>query len=382
MDHFRIIKRAWQITWNYRILWIFGFLLALTTGGMNGGGGSGSGYRMDNNDFQNMFPRGEFPGYSDAFQGALSLLIPLACLGVFVGIVFVILRYVSEISLFRMVNRHEEDDTKYSFKEGFRLGWSRSAFKLFLMDLLVSVIGFIIFGLLFLIAAVPLLVWTVDSDVLRTIGTLASVSLGLIIILIAILTAIVISLVLQFSWRILALENRGVIESLKAGFNMVRSHLSDSIIMGLILFGIGIAFFILMIPVMIMLVFFATVVAGLPGLLAYWLASLALEGAAPYMIGFAIGIPLFLLILVIPSAMISGLFETFKSSVWTLTYREFRSLDSSLGNGSSDAETVSTSQDPAANALPPLDTQAVTEDEDADSEASLDNPPDEINAAE
>jgi hypothetical protein len=86
--------------------------------------------------------------------------------------------------------------------------------------------------------------------------------------------------------------------------------------------------------------------------------------------------------------MISGLFETFKSSVWTLTYREFRSLDSSLGNGglpsndSSDAETVSTSPDPAANALPPLDTQVVNADEDADAELSQDNSQDEIDAAE
>ena len=36
IDFGKILKRAWHILWNYRILWIFGILLAITTGG--GGG--------------------------------------------------------------------------------------------------------------------------------------------------------------------------------------------------------------------------------------------------------------------------------------------------------------------------------------------------------
>ncbi len=29
----KILKRAWHILWNYRVLWIFGILLAITAGG-------------------------------------------------------------------------------------------------------------------------------------------------------------------------------------------------------------------------------------------------------------------------------------------------------------------------------------------------------------
>ncbi len=29
----KILKRAWHILWNYKILWIFGILLAITAGG-------------------------------------------------------------------------------------------------------------------------------------------------------------------------------------------------------------------------------------------------------------------------------------------------------------------------------------------------------------
>ena len=44
MNHINILKRALNITVNYRALWIFGMLLALTTGtqSFNSGGGTGS----------------------------------------------------------------------------------------------------------------------------------------------------------------------------------------------------------------------------------------------------------------------------------------------------------------------------------------------------
>ena len=44
IDIGKILKRAWHILWNYRILWIFGILLALThAGGSGGNSSSGSG---------------------------------------------------------------------------------------------------------------------------------------------------------------------------------------------------------------------------------------------------------------------------------------------------------------------------------------------------
>jgi len=41
-----VLTRAWQITWKYKVLWIFGILAGCTNGGGGGGGGGGgnSGY--------------------------------------------------------------------------------------------------------------------------------------------------------------------------------------------------------------------------------------------------------------------------------------------------------------------------------------------------
>ena len=48
MKHFQILKRSWDILWSYKVLWIFGIILALTTAsasssGSQGGGAAGGG---------------------------------------------------------------------------------------------------------------------------------------------------------------------------------------------------------------------------------------------------------------------------------------------------------------------------------------------------
>ena len=40
MNYGDLLKRAARMTWRYKVLWIFGILLALTAGGGGGGGGS------------------------------------------------------------------------------------------------------------------------------------------------------------------------------------------------------------------------------------------------------------------------------------------------------------------------------------------------------
>src|SRR5665647_1180523 len=37
----KILKQAWKILWSYKILWVFGILLALTAGGGSSSGSSG-----------------------------------------------------------------------------------------------------------------------------------------------------------------------------------------------------------------------------------------------------------------------------------------------------------------------------------------------------
>jgi hypothetical protein len=67
---------------------------------------------------------------------------------------------------------------------------------------------------------------------------------------------------------------------------------------------------------------------GFPALLVGGLASLIFEGPAPWVLAGAVGLPIFILIMAVPSLFLGGLAEVFKSGVWTLTYRELRALES------------------------------------------------------
>jgi hypothetical protein len=314
MNHTNILKRAWHIVWRYRALWVFGFLLALTTGAGGGGGGGG------NSGFQyNMDRIGPNLG-----SMLLTIGIGLACLAVLLIILGAIARYVAETALIRMVDHHEETGQKRSVRQGFRLGWSRSAFRLFLIDLVIGLPVAIGFILIFLLAASPLLLWATESNAAGAVGTALTVGLGLLAILLAIVVAVILSVLKPFFRRVCVLEGLGVTEAIRQGYVMVRRDLKDVGLMWLITFGLRIGWGILMIPVVLLLLVVSGVLGGTLGLMVGGLTRLAFEGAAPWIAGGLVGIPIFILVMVLPLSLLGALFEVFLSSTWTLTYRELR----------------------------------------------------------
>jgi hypothetical protein len=331
VDHFKVLKRAWDITWRYRALWVFGIVLALTTS--RGGGNGGAQYNFNRGELAS-FGGGGFsapeipPAVIAQIAGALiAVVIALACFTLLFIVVAIVVRYVAETALILLVDDYEETGEKRGVGQGIQMGWSRSALRLFLIDLLIGLPLAVAFILLFLLALVPLLFWATGSEAAGAIGTLATVGLIFFFVVLAIVVGVVISLLMRFFHRACVLEGLGVIQAIKHGFGVVREHLQDVAIMWLIMLGVGIGLAVVMIIVVILLLFLAAVLAGVPAVLAGGLASLVFEGPAPWILGAAVGIPIFILVMVVPMLFLGGLIEVFKSSVWTLTYREVRSLE-------------------------------------------------------
>src|SRR5688572_2537078 len=203
MDHIRIIKRAFEITRSYRALWIFGIIVALTTGGDWGGGPSGGG---DGGPGPGPFPRSDIP--PDVMSGIIAGAVVAGIIVLLLSVAFIIARYVSETALIRMVDRHEANGEKVNVRQGFRLGWSRAALRMFGLDLLVGLVGLLGFLLMAVVAASPLLVWLTDSTPARVLGTVVAVALGVVVIFIAILVGIAVSLLAEFWHRAVVLEDR------------------------------------------------------------------------------------------------------------------------------------------------------------------------------
>jgi len=123
------------------------------------------------------------------------------------------------------------------------------------------------------------------------------------------------------------LEDRQVNEAMRRGWQLLRQRLGDVVVMGLILFALGLAWTIVMVPVIFLLVAVAAIGGGLPALLVYAVGSLIAQGATPWIAAAIVGLPIFIVVMAIPLAILGGLAQTFQSSTWTLTYRELLALE-------------------------------------------------------
>lgn len=336
MNHINILKRSLNITVNYRVLWVFGILLALTAGGGGGNGGGSGGNSSNGNQpgFNGQNPFSKFQELSPAITNTIiGAAIALACLILILVVAGTIARYVSETALIRMVDEHEKSGEKLGVREGFRLGWSRAAWKMFLMDLLIG-LGFLVaFVLLMALAALPLLVWLTKITPLQVIGTILSVSLMLLIIFVTFVVALAVSLIILFARRAVALEDLGVRASIRRGFELVKQHLGDTLLMGVMMFGIGLIWALVTIPIFLALLAVAALFGGLPALLVGSIVGLFTSGSTPWIVAAIVGVPLFLLVLIIPGALFGGWQQVFSSTTWTLTYREALAMDHVKENG-------------------------------------------------
>jgi hypothetical protein len=142
MNHSDLIKRAFRITWRYKVLWIFGILLALTSGG-----GSGSGWTYTFNDWNGrrsaVPPALNLDRLAPGFNPGLwaSIAVACCCLLLIWVVVATILRYVARTALYRGVDQLEADGAAPKWRAAFRLGWNNRAFRLWLLDLIVGGCG-------------------------------------------------------------------------------------------------------------------------------------------------------------------------------------------------------------------------------------------------
>ena len=365
MDTMKILKRAWYILWNYRTLWVFGFLLALTVGGASFGNlGSNSGYRFNNNqDIQRSFPipwEGQnfqnLTEFRDAVRSALNngveavhtqpglgalvgFTVAFIVLVILFSIGMTILRYVSETATIRMVDEFDASGQKVSINKGFHQGWSPAAWKLFLVDLLISFVP----GLILLVL-IGLILWGFVSMAITTgMAGAAAITMtvfmaGMVFLLVLVfgLYFVLMGLVRNFIARALILEQVGIRAALHQGFSLVQKRWKDIGLFWLVMIGLGLAWWIVslvlvffLIPFFIVSLFMGLLIAGIPGLLVGLFSSLFVSEFWPIVIGVLFGLPLFIPVVASPMLFVEGLALLFRYTVWNLVYREVQPRGSS-----------------------------------------------------
>ena len=352
MDPIIILKRAWTILWSYRALWIFGIILALTTaGGSSGNPGSSVQNRNNANPNGFTFPQNGQP-IGQQFnqliqQGIQSLTPPFNNVSFWIGIgiallviililavIFAFFRYISETALIRMVDQYEQTGEKAGIRQGFRFGWSRTSWRLFLINLLVSLPNIVVVLFLLGAAVVVFLMFSSGATTSSIISVVALIGIFFLLIFILIVLDALLNLLQHFFWRVCALEGTSVIESIRRGFGLVRRNWKDAGLMWLIMIGLGIAWaivsliaFIILIPVFIVFGLVGLVIAGIPALAVYGLTSLFLSAPVTWIIAALVGLPILILVISLPAVFLRNLKEVYHSTVWTLTYRELMVLE-------------------------------------------------------
>jgi hypothetical protein len=354
MNHKDIIKRAWKLLWSYKLLWVFGIILALTTTSSSNrimefsspGQGQeqpitidpGADIRDQVDDalrelehiYVDVIPE-------EVIAAATTIGLVLACLVLVFLIVRAILRHVSDAALLKLVDDHEQTGEKRSLREGIRMGWSRTAWRLFLVNLIINLPAAIAFILYMLFALLPLFLWSTENVAAGVIGSVSAIGLFFIGILGAIIVGTLLSLLKQFFRRACALEDLGVIASLRRGFSLVRENWKDVGLMWLLMIGLNLGYALAIIPVVFLVLVVAAVFGGGIFVTIAWITGLITGGGLfgeelSIIIGLIAGIPTFFLLVLLPLGFLGGLLETFISTIWTLSYRELLALEE-LGSG-------------------------------------------------
>ena len=284
MDYGGLVKRALDIMWKFKYLWVFGFFMEF---------GTGTGGWFGNLPEKVKLPVGDF--LSGALIGAIVLLV---LVGLVVFVLFLIMYIISQGGLIHCVWRIESGENptlRHGWDAGIKNFW--------------RILGISILILIFLLGAalVTLGPFIILLFALKVLGLVSAIIL-FPLFLVLLVTIILIDL---YATRNCIIEGKGVFDSLSGGWQMLKTNLVPSLIVGLI--GIGST----------MVYVFGFVVAGL---------LLALPFIALGLINLFLGIFLGVVVGLIYIGMLSAVWGTYIDSLWTLAYLEMKKLQLEKAN--------------------------------------------------
>jgi hypothetical protein len=245
IDFGSLFSRAWNITWNHKILWIFGFLAMLGGGSSGGGGGSngggsGNSFRTNSTNFPRTSGFGDGSGLPPAVNDFINQLVHIdtttivlivvgVCLCLLVlWLAIQILAILGTGGLIGGIDRVDVNH-KVTFGEAWAIG-RRYFWRLLLLRLLRFGVG-------------------IALAIVLLIPMICCCPLGIVL---SILMGFIIAYAFSFMDISVVIEDKGVGESINRAYTILRDNLGATIIVALILFaislGIGIASLLLLVP--------------------------------------------------------------------------------------------------------------------------------------
>ncbi len=292
MDISTIFKRAWEITWKHKGLWLLGILANCSSGSSQT---SSNVSRMP----QYNVGGGEFPQIDHWLQSVpeetwIAIGIAVICGMLLLALGFWVLAAIGNgglIAGFQMAETGETVTLASAFQQGIRYFW-----KLLVIQLILGLASLVVFA--------PVIFGGALLSIL-TLGVGLICLIPLICLLIPL--GIALSIYTLLTQIALIVEELDIVAAFQRAWEVFRSNLGQVVVMGLIL-GIGgfVVGLILAIPFILMALPFIT------GLIVGTKTS-SVAGISATLIGILFYLPILL--------VASGIMRTFITGSWTLTYR-------------------------------------------------------------
>jgi hypothetical protein len=319
LDYEKILKRAWEITKTYKVLWIFGMALAVFSGGsfnFSGGGGDSGGL-----DLPETPPMEKLPQETSQVLGAYTDSIVEVFTNIPIGIwivlaVSILLALFSVIALAFFIRNwakgaliasiHDTQDQKpITLRTGSLHGLA--VVKRFIILRIIP--WMLLFGMISVLLILTVIVALNLSGTIRTVSLLLLILINLLIGLIGV---VVTTLTVILAEQLVVRQNLTSRQALKKGFQLTKKYLGNMIGMGAINLGIGCAFGCATIIVILLLV-------------AIIIFAFAIKKEVGYVAAVIAGIPILAFILL--SILIRGIYMVFNTSTWTLLAREIETKE-------------------------------------------------------
>ena len=366
MDFKKILARSWNNIWQYKVLWLFAIVVALTASSdmfllplwdTNGVSNAqvrftddfivhlpGEGFIVDFTQPEGMrffvtdglsetdyefyeWANANYPGEIEAVGITLLSLFLVFVLAAMLG------SYVSQTALIHMVAETEKTGEKTSFFQGLRSGFSNRALRIFLIDFLffLAVVGTFALEIYLVVVTYQVMdqagFWLILGTSFLVAGVLFTT------LMLFVLLGFFLSVIKPNVRRAIVMDDLSLFSALARGFKLLKEHFKDVGITWLIWIGtrilwlpVSIVVLLVLSPLLLIFLVAGVLVALLPGLLAAGIASLFVHWVGAAIIGVMVGLPFMVVVTVLPFLVVKGWVEIFKSSLWTYSYAELSAM--------------------------------------------------------
>lgn len=309
MDYMGVLKRSWEITWKYKILWVFGFFAGGGAGIGSGGGGSSS-YRTGSGT-STAVTEADFRNFQ-LFLQQYAVVIGIAVFAIVVfSLVMLVLSVAARGGLIHFVNEADQG-RQVRARDAWRVGFSNWG-RVFVVGFLAA-LPLIVLGLLILVIVVGGVVTAfrsgtagVSSDALAG-SLIGSMCFVLVLAIPAAVLGVMLHIASELGYRYAVLYDRPAVESLKMGWRDLWAK-RGAFVMYLVQIGVGLVFGIAVGVVAAILV----VPAVFAGMAGQWGLTAVAGGVA-------------VLVLIVPSAA----YAAFYHSVWTVFFRRMTGMQPAI----------------------------------------------------